>query len=485
MTPNRWRRRLGDRVVRRPRERELLPVRFRQHHRHRVLLPAATSALLSLTLSFAVLTAAGTMLLRLPAAGVSDGGAPWITALFTATSAACVTGLVVVGSADYWTGFGQAVIAGLMFLGGLGIMIAGLVILTAIGRRISLNQRLVVREAMGGLSLGSMMRVGRYVVLFAVGAQLVGFVVLFGRLVFRYDAPTAAWQALFHTISAFNNAGFVIFPDSTSLSAFQNDPLVLWSIGILIVLGALSFPVVNEVYRRLTPNRWSLDTRLVVVGTLALWAIGALVFAAFETTNAGTLGPMSVVGKISNGAFQALTSRTAGFSSIDFAQTADATDAVYMLLMFIGGASGSVAGGIKINTAMVLVVVGLAAVQGRPRAEIFKRELPYAQIARALALLLLTLTMLLGLVVALAATESANIDGGLFGFADVAFETVSAFGTTGLSRGITAQLSDPGKLVVTLAMYLGRLGPLTIALGLALHERRVPYRYATERVRIG
>ena len=480
-----WQHRLGDRVVRRPRERELVPVRFRPHARHRLLLPAATSALLSLTLSFAVLILIGTLLLRLPFASVTDGGAPWVTALFTATSATCVTGLVVVSSADYWTGFGQAVIAGLMFLGGLGIMVAGLVILTTIGRRISLNQRLVVREAMGGLSLGSMMRVGRYVVIFAVAAQLVGFVVLFARLVFRYDAPTAAWQSLFHTISAFNNAGFVIFPDSVSLSAFQSDHLVLWTIGILVVLGAMSFPVVNEVYRRFRPSRWSLDTRLVVVGTLALWVIGAAVFAAFETTNAGTLGGMSVVGKVSNGAFQALTSRTAGFSSVDFSQTADGTDAMYMLLMFIGGASGSVAGGIKINTMMVLVVVGLAAVQGRPRAEVFKRELPYAQVARAMALVLLALTTLLGLILALAATESAKIDGGLFGFADVAFEAVSAFGTTGLSRGITADLSGPGKLVVTLAMYLGRLGPLTIALGLALRERRALYRYATERVRIG
>ena len=485
MRGNGWQRRLGDRVVRRPRERELAPVRFKAHTRHRVLLPAATSALLSLTISFAVLISAGTLLLRLPIASVPDGGAPWITALFTATSAACVTGLVLVSSADYWSGFGQAVIAGLMFLGGLGIMVAGLVILTTIGRRISLNQRLVVREAMGGMSLGSVMRVGRYVVLFAVGAQVVGFVVLFARLAFKYDAPTAAWQSLFHTISAFNNAGFVIFPGSESLSAFQSDHLVLWAIGILIVLGAMSFPVVNELYHRLHPNRWALDTRLVVVGTLGLWAIGAIVFAAFETTNAGTLGGMSVVDKISNGAFQAITSRTAGFSSVDFAQTADATDAVYMLLMFIGGASGSVAGGIKINTVMVLVVVGLAAVHGRPRPEVFKREVPYAQIARAMALVLLALTTLLGLVVALAATEAAKIDAGLFRFADVAFEAVSAFGTTGLSRGVTAELSDPGKLVVTLAMYLGRLGPLTIALGLALHERRTPYRYATERVRIG
>ena len=480
-----WRHRLGDRVVRRPRERELQPVRIRTHQRHRIPLPPATSALLSLTVSFAGLISIGTVLLMLPVASAQGDGAPLVTALFTATSATCVTGLVVVSSADYWSGFGQAVIALLMFLGGLGIMVAGLVILTIMGRRISLNQRLVVREAMGGHSLGSVVRVGRLVVLFAVAAQTAGFALLFARLVFKYDAGQAAWQSLFHSVSAFNNAGFVIFPDSVSLSAFQSDHLVLWVIGALIVLGALSFPVVNEISRRLRPSRWTLDTRLVVAGTVGLWVVGGLAFAVFETANPATLGGLSVIGKISNGAFQALTSRTAGFSSVDFAQTTNGTDALYMLLMFIGGASGSVAGGIKINTLMVLIVVALASLQGRTRPEVFKRELPYPQVARALAVLLLALTALMGFVVALAGTESASIDAGRFLFADVAFEAVSAFGTTGLSRGVTPDLSDPGKLVVTLAMYVGRLGPLTIALGLALGERRGLYRYASERVRIG
>ena len=480
-----WRHRLGDRVVRRPRERELQPVHIRTHRRHRFPLPTATAALLSLTVSFAGLISIGTVLLMLPVASAQGAGAPLITALFTATSATCVTGLVVVSSAHYWSGFGQAVIALLMFLGGLGIMVAGLVILTIMGRRISLNQRLVVREAMGAHSLGSVVRVGRLVVLFAVAAQTAGFLLLFARLAFKYDVGQAAWQSLFHSVSAFNNAGFVIFPDSDSLSAFQSDHLVLWAIGALIVLGALSFPVVNEVARRLRPNRWTLDTRLVVVGTLGLWVVGGLAFAVFETANPATLGGLSVIGKISNGAFQALTSRTAGFSSVDFAQTTDGTDALYMLLMFIGGASGSVAGGIKINTVMVLIVVALASIRGRTRPELFKRELPYAQVARALALLLLALAALMGFVVALAGTESASIDAGRFSFADVVFEAVSAFGTTGLSRGVTPDLSDPGKLVVTLAMYAGRLGPLTIALGLALGERRGLYRYARERVRIG
>lgn len=485
MRGNGGQRKPGDRMVRRPRQRELEPVRLRPSVRRRVLIPASTSALLSLTLSFLALIAIGASLLFLPFASTVEGSAPLITALFTATSAVCVTGLVVVDSGEYWTGFGQAVIAGLMFAGGLGIMTAALVILTAVGRRITLNQRLVVREAMGGMSLGGVMHIGRLVIVFAVGAQIIGFVVLSIRLAFNYSLTDALWQGLFHSISAFNNAGFTIFPDSTSLSAFQSDHYVLWTVGVLILLGALSFPVINELAKRQRLARWSLDTRLVVFGMAGLWVLGGVAMLAFELTNPNTLGGMSLGDKISNAAFQATTSRTAGFSTVDFGQTRTATDFLFIMMMFVGGASGSVAGGIKINTAMVLVIAGLASVRGRTRAEVFRREIPYPQVARALAVLLLAGTALIVFVTALAASENSSIEQGLFSFTDVFFEAVSGFGTVGLSRGITPDLSDPGKLIVTAAMYVGRLGPLTIALGLALGERRVPYRYAREQVRIG
>lgn len=476
----------GDRVVRRPRQHETAPVHIRVHdQRRRITLPASSSALLSLTIGFASLIMLGTALLMTPFASVDAGGASFVNALFTATSAVCVTGLVVVPSGEYWSGFGQAVLAALMFMGGLGIMSAGFVILAAVGRRISLNQRLVVRETLGGASLGSAVRLGRYVIIFAIGAQLATFGLLFLRLIFDYSADQAFWQGLFHSISAFNNAGFTIFPESNSLSAFRSDPVVMWTIGVSIILGAFSFPVLNEVARRKGLSRWTLDTRLVVVGTLGLWAFGALAMIVFELGNDATLGGMSVIDKISNGAFQATTARTAGFSSIDFAETRAGTDFLFILLMFVGGASGSVAGGIKINTAMVLIVATLAALRGRPRAEVLRREIPYVQVARALAVLALALSGVVLFMALLSVTEQASLDSGAFAFADVMFETVSAFGTVGLSRGVTPELSEPGKLVVTLAMYVGRLGPLTIGLGLALRERRAVYRYAEERVRIG
>ncbi len=479
------RRRMGDRVVRRPRQAEMAPRHIHTAARRRALLSPAASALLSLSGGFAMLIAIGTALLWMPISAEGPGHADIITALFTATSAVCVTGLVVVSSADYWTPLGQVVLLILMFLGGLGIMTAGLVILAAIGRRVTLNQRLIVRDTMGGASLGGVMTLGRYVIMFALAAQVVGFLALFAKLSFDFPVGEAAWNALFHTVSAFNNAGFTIFENSDSLSRFETDPVTLTIIAIMIVLGGLSFPVIAELARRKRPNRWALDTKFVLIGTVSLWVVGGISMFLFEVGNPQTLGAIPLHDQISNATFQAITARTAGFSTIDFGATRPGNDFLYMFLMFVGGASGSTAGGIKVNTAMILLVAGMASINGRPRTEVFGRELPVAQVTRALALFLLAILALFLVVVALAVTELHKVEAGHFGFLDLLFEATSAVGTTGLSRGITADITDPGKIVLTIAMYLGRLGPLTIALGLALKERRAVYRFAEERVRLG
>jgi len=480
-----WRQRLGDLVVRRPRQRAVQSVHLKPHRERRFFLSPATSALLSLTGGFALLIAVGTVMLEAPFASVDEGSTSFLTALFTATSAACVTGLVVVDTATYWTGFGQFVIAMLMFMGGLGIMTAGALLLLALGRRLTLTNRLVLREPMGAATLGGVSRLGTQVLLFVVGVQAVGFIVLFLKFLGNFSVGEAAWQALFHAISSFNNGGFVILPNSQSLSAYQDDHLLLAVMGVLIVLGAISFSVVADLAAGRRFNRLSLDTRLVVMGTVFLWLLGGLAMLLFELDNPETLGGLSVADQVGNVLFQTVTSRTAGFSTLDFGATRSATDAVYMVLMFIGGAAASTAGGIKVNTAMVLLIAAWASVQGRSRAEVFKREVPYAQVARAMALVVLSLVMLFSIVLALAWAEDARLRTGEFEFMDLMFEAFSAIGTTGLSRGISPDLSELGKYIVTLAMYLGRLGPLSIALGLALRERRAIYRYAEEKVRIG
>ena len=254
--------------------------------RRRSVLPSQFSALLTFSLSFVILILIGTVLLSLPISTVEEGQVSIINALFTATSAVCVTGLVVVSSNDYWSPFGQFIISILMFVGGLGIMSAGLLMLVAVGRRISLSQRLLIRETLGGaVPLGNATRLGFLIVAFAVFAQFITFILLFLRLITDYSLGQALWHSFFHSISAFNNAGFTIFPESTSLQSFQSDPFVQGIIGVSIVLGSLSFPVINELARRQGYRRWTLDTKFVVIGTLGVWILGIIAILLFEGTN--------------------------------------------------------------------------------------------------------------------------------------------------------------------------------------------------------
>jgi trk system potassium uptake protein TrkH len=476
------RRRRGDAIIRSPGWQKVQRVHARQR---KASLPFSATTTFLLAGGFAILIGGGTVLLWLPIASTQPGATPLLTALFTATSAACVTGLVVVDSATYWTGFGQAVLAGLMYLGGLGIMTAGTILLVVIGRRLTLPGRIVMRESVGATTLGSVTSIVKRVLFLATAIQIVGSLVLLARLVTLLPTGEAIWYSVFHAISGFNNAGFVIFPDSESLIGLRLDRFIIVTIGMLVLLGALSFSVIAELARRQRMSRWSLDTRLVLVGTLALSLLGGMALFFIEQGNPATLGDVDRVDQIIDSLFQSLTARTAGFSTVDFSATRMPTNLVFMLLMFIGGASGSTAGGVKVNTMMVLLAAAVASLRGRPHPEVFRRELAYEQVARAMALVLLVGLTLLGFLLALMITERQNIDSGQFLFIDLLFESVSALGTTGLSTGITSDLTTEGKLLITALMYVGRLGPLTIVLGLALREHRAVYRYAQERVRIG
>ncbi|HZA22877.1 MAG TPA: potassium transporter TrkG, partial [Dehalococcoidia bacterium] len=277
--------------------------------RPRIALSASTYALLSLTVGFALLISLGTVALMLPPASVEPGAAPFITALFTATSAVCVTGLVVETTGKYWSYFGQSIILVLMFVGGLGLMTATMSFLVLVGQRVPLNARLAVRETLAGTSLASVLKVSRYILLFAVVTQAMGFGALFITFMAIYPRDLAAWSAFFHSVSAFNNAGFDIFMESSSLVAYHGYyPLVI-IIGILIALGGLSFPVLAELWRVRRVSRWTLDTRLVIHGSLFLWALGILVVLIFEWNNSITLGGMTLPGKLINAWFQSVTAR--------------------------------------------------------------------------------------------------------------------------------------------------------------------------------
>lgn len=435
---------------------------------------------LALVLGFATLIAIGTFLLALPVSSASGQSTPLLDALFTATSAVCVTGLVVVDTATHWSGFGQTVILLLIQAGGFGFMTGSTLLLLLVVRgRTRLRDRVVVSESIGGGALGDVPRLIRRIAIFTLLAETAGAVLL--TLAFagqQGTGPNPLWFGIFHAVSAFNNAGFDVTGEFRSLTGFAGDYLVLAVHGGLIILGGLGYAIVADVAGKRRWRRLALETKIVLATTVVLLVGGAALVAALEWNNAATLGAMPEGERIVNAAFKSVTARTAGFNSIDNAALLAPAAIVVMGLMFIGAASGSTGGGIKVNTFSVLLVAVLSTAQGRPSAEAFGRRIPHIVIYRALSIVLLAIAFHFLAVLAIEAITGINL-------LDVLFEVVSAFATVGLSRNLTPTLPDPALVVLILAMFVGRLGPLTVVLALATRSRPVAYRHAVESVRIG
>jgi trk system potassium uptake protein TrkH len=472
-------RRPGDRRVRvartRPEEVALAPI----HRPRQPLSPAKT-----LVLAFAVMISVGTVLLSTPLASASGEWTSFTTALFTATSATCVTGLVVVDTGTYWSTFGHIVIMLLIQAGGFGIM-AGSTLLLAllIGRRTTLRDRVVVQESLGGLQLGSVTTIVKRIAIFTIVIELVGAVILGISFTIGGEAgppgdPLGIWWGIFHSVSAFNNAGFDLTGGFRSLSPWADDWIVLGTIGGMLILGGLGWAIVGDALGRRRWSRWALETKLVLLTTVALLVAGTVLVAFTEWSNPATLGALPAEHRLLNAAFESATLRTAGFSALDTGAFVQSTLFVVMALMFIGGASGSTAGGIKVNTFSLLGVVILSSIRGRPSAEAFGRRIPHGAVYRALAVVLLSIAFVFLVGLGLTLTTQAT-------FVQTLFEAVSAFGTVGASTGITPGLNEQARIIVVLAMFVGRLGPITLVLALSARVRPVPYRPAVEMVRIG
>ena len=470
-----WTPRPADRVVRHPRRSQISPVRLTMTAR-RVQSKALASPLI-LIYVFACLVTVGTALLIPPFANTEGRFTPFMDALFTATSASTVTGLVTRESATYWTVYGQAVILVLMFVGGLGIMTMATFLLILFGQRVPLAHRMVARDSLQINQLGGLARVTVVLVAVATAMQLIGFAVLLPRLLMLFEPGEAIWQSLFQAVSAFNNAGFVILPDSASLSAFQDDRALLGATAALIFLGAIGYWVILDVIKLRRFSLLPLNTKLVIIMTGLLILFGALVFYFSETGN--TLSGLSTIDKALVSVFESISGRTAGFSTIDYGATKQNTNFFFTAMMFVGGASGSVAGGIKINTIAVILVAVLSTVQGRPHAGVFGREIGTGQVQIAMTLGALATAFVFVVALALAYLEPD------FAFIDLLFEAVSAAGTVGLSTGLTGQISQLGQGVLIATMLLGRVGPLTLALYMATRRETAQYRYAQERVTLG
>ena len=444
--------------------------------------PKNLSATKIIAITFAAIILLGAALLSLPAAsrsGVSCGFRP---ALFTATSATCVTGLVLYDTWTQWSGFGQVVIISLIQIGGLGFMSAATLFVFFLRKKIGFKQRLVMAQALSVSDMDGVVRLQKTVLKGSFAIEGMGALILFLRFLPEFGFWKALRWGIFHSISAFCNAGFDIFGSIThgaSVMEFQSDPVVLLTLCALIVTGGLGFLVWQEIAEKRSFQKFSVYTRLVLLTTAALILGGTGMICILEWNNPGTLGPMSLGDKLLNALFQSVTLRTAGFVSVDQALLTDAGKAFSMFLMLIGGSSGSTAGGLKTVSFIVVVLFIAARARGRGTVSVFKRTIPQGQVMDAMTILFI--------MVSLAAF------GGLFisatspvGFTDALYETVSALATVGLTAGATTSLSIPAQILIILYMYFGRVGVLTISLGFLMGDKAEErFRYAETNLLIG
>ncbi|UGT50065.1 MULTISPECIES: TrkH family potassium uptake protein [Actinomycetes] len=435
---------------------------------------------------FGAATLVGTLLLMLPVAAESRTVTAPITALFTAVSAVCVTGLVVVDTESHWSLFGELVILGLIQIGGLGIMTLASLLGLLVARRMGLRMQLIAASETKTLRLGESRRVVIGVIRMSLAVEAVVAVVLSFRFIFGYDQNgwRGVYLGVFHAISAYNNAGFGLYQDS--LMGFATDPWIIVPITVALVIGGLGFPVVFEVTRSLRRRargrgrdlRWSLHTRITLITYFALALVAVVAVIAFEWTNPGTLGPLGVLQKLLVGGFHGFSPRTAGFNSVDVGAMHSSTLLVNDVLMFIGGGSAGTAGGIKVTTFALLAFVIVAEVRGEPTVHIMDRRLAAPVQRQAITVALLGVGAVVIGTLTLLTITGMDLD-------VVLFEVVSAFGTVGLSTGITADIPGSGQLVLIALMFLGRLGPITLATALALRDRGRRYELPEERPIVG
>jgi trk system potassium uptake protein TrkH len=435
----------------------------------------------SVPLAFLAVIILGAAVLMLPLArtGSEPGADPLMAALFTAVSAVCVTGLITVDTATYWTPFGQAVIMALIQVGGFGIMTLATLLALLVRKSIGLRGQLVAQSETHTLNLGDVRSVLLRVAKLMIGFEAATAVILTGRFWIAYDQnpATALWHGAFHAVSAFNNAGFALYSDN--LIGFAEDPWIIAPICAAIIAGGLGFPVVIQLIRGETkPKNWSVHLRLTIYGTLVLLAAGIALFAAFEWNRDETLGPLSLTGKLLGSLAGSVFPRTAGFNSIDYGAAAPETLMITNILMFIGGGSAGTAGGIKITTFLVLGFSIWNEVRGRDQVTVAHRSISSSSQRQALSVALLGVAaVVIGTLLLLALTD--------YSLEKVLFESISAFATVGMSTGITYNLPPSAEWVLMALMFTGRIGTVTVASALALSSRPRLYRLPEERPIIG
>lgn len=447
----------------------LLPLAVKNHF------PLHPSAVLAL--AFLATIVLGTLLLMLPWATASGQSAPWLTALFTATSAVCVTGLVVVDTGTYWSPLGQGLVMALFQLGGFGMMTSATLMGLLMGGHMKLRTRLLLQSETHAVSLGDVRSVARMVLVVTVVVAL-WLAVRFAHTM-GLGWMEALWQGFFHSVSAYNNAGFSTWPDS--VMRHVTDGWVLAPLMLAIVVGGLGFPVMTELWanRGKRHTRWSIHTTLTVWGSLALVLLGTLALWLIERDNPKTLGPLGFFDQWLAALFTSVSARTAGFNAVDIGALELESLVLHCVLMFIGGGSAGTAGGVKVTTVFLLLLIVWSEIRGRADVELRGRRIGTQVQRQALSVLVLSgMAVSLGLMLIIPLADQLPLD-------KLMFEVVSAFATVGLSTGITADLPPGAQGVLIVLMYAGRVGVVTLALALAINQTPRAYRYPEEKPIVG
>lgn len=429
----------------------------------------------TIVVGFAGVILVGALLLSLPVATEAGTSPPFLTALFTATSATCVTGLVVVDTATHWSMFGELVIMGLIQIGGLGYMAVATLLAMLLGRRIGLRERVALQESHNLYTLGGIIRFTRAILLLTLTIEGIGAVLLALRWIPQFGLGRGIYYALFHSVSAFNNAGFDLMGGFRSLTAFAGDPSVSLIIAALIILGGLGFTVLMDLVH---PRRTNLHAKVVLTTTAVLIGLGTVLVLAIEARNPATLGPLGLPQKILAAFFQSVTPRTAGFNTVDISRMYEPTLMLLIVLMFIGASPGGTGGGIKTTTFIVPLAVIKAMLRGRQDAEMFHRRLDPVVVYKAVTIALVGVAFVVTMAVLLSVSDRLP-------FIAAAFEVTSGFGTVGLSTGVTPSLSTMGRIIVMLTIFSGRVGLLTLAFALTRRQQPANYRFPEERILVG
>ena len=436
------------------------------------------SAVQILAIGFLSLIVIGGIVLSLPIASANGRGTDILDSFFTSTSAVCVTGLVTLDTATHWNYFGKTVIIILIQIGGLGFMSFTTLFALILKKKITLRERLVMQEAMNTFGIQGLVRLMRYILIFTFSIEIIGATLYATQFIPQFGVLKGIYYSMFASISAFCNAGFDLMGNFSSITSYATNITILLNTSALIIIGGLGFSVWSELYSFKNYKKLSVNTKVVLVTTGILVIGGTILMFLFEHNNPKTIGDMSITNQITNSFFASVTTRTAGLNSISLNDMTGASKFLTMILMFIGGSPGSTAGGIKTTTLAIIVLTLISIIKGREDTEVFGKRIARDTVQKAFLVFMLGIGIVLGVTLILTMTQKGSLE-------SLLFEAISAFGTVGLTLGVTPHLTAIGKVVIMLTMYLGRVGPMTVVLALTRKKKKRDYRYPEDKILIG